>query len=570
MSSSALVIAMKRILCSVMLSSCLGFAAHAGTIEDRLQTAVTTLEPTARVRVIIVFTNPVDLAPYASGGRGDMAPLMLEALKRRTEQSRQTLEPLLRASSATDVKNLWIINALAARVPVQSINSLAKAPQVASVRLDGTIRAPTAAVAEASTPGWNLEAVGIPALWQHGYTGQGVVVANMDTGVDGDHPDLRDKWRGGANSWFDPYGEHPAPADRNGHGTQTMGVMVGGDSSGTGIGLAPDAQWIAVKIFNDNDVALESAIHEGFQWLLDPDGDPDTQDPPDIVNNSWGYNAKAGQCVFADLFGVDIQVLKTAGIAVVVAAGNSGPNVDTSVSPANYASSLSVGAVDESLTVASFSSRGPSSCDGSLFPLLAAPGKSITTSDLSLGGLPLYATLDGTSFAAPHVAGAMALLRSALSGIAVTEMESALEQSAQDGIYVPDPQDPNVLIPMPGPDNNYGYGVMDAAAAYGLARCPAGGGDSDGDLLLDGCDNCIGAANHDQRDSNGDGYGNACDPDLNGDGMVDLADFLEFIPLYGTNAPEADFNGNGAVDLADYLVLKGYYGSPPGPSAVAN
>ena len=115
-----------------------------------------------------------------------------------------------------------------------------------------------------------------------------MVVATLDTGVDLTHPDLAGAWRGGANSWYDPNGEHPTtPVDVNGHGTWTMGVMVGGDAGGSSIGIAPDAQWIAAKIFNDRGIATTVGIHLAFQWLLDPDGNPATADAPNVVNDSW-------------------------------------------------------------------------------------------------------------------------------------------------------------------------------------------------------------------------------------------------------------------------------------------
>src|SRR3972149_324648 len=112
----------------------------------------------------------------------------------------------------------------------------------------------------------------------------------MHTGADVSHPDLVTRWRGGSNSWFDPYGQHPmTPTDLSGHGTWTMGVIVAGDAGGTSIGVAPQASWIAVKIFDDQDSSTATAIHQGFQWLLDPDGNPATPDAPDVVNNSWSF-----------------------------------------------------------------------------------------------------------------------------------------------------------------------------------------------------------------------------------------------------------------------------------------
>ena len=136
----------------------------------------------------------------------------------------------------------------------------------------------------------NLDVLGAPSLWNMGFTGQGVVVANMDTGVDVTHPDLAGSWRGGSDSWYDPSGEHTTtPVDVAGHGTSTMGVVVGGDMGGSSIGVAPGADWIATKIFNDQGTATTPGIHAAFQWLLDPDGNAATSDAPNIVLGSWTF-----------------------------------------------------------------------------------------------------------------------------------------------------------------------------------------------------------------------------------------------------------------------------------------
>jgi len=296
--------------------------------------------------------------------------------------------------------------------------------------------------------------------------------------VDVNHPDLADCWRGGVNSWFDPNGEHSTPYDRNGHGTHIMGIMVGGSYEGTAIGVAPDAVWIAVKIFDDSGFASYSAVHRGFQWLLDPDGNPQTDDAPDVVNNSWGFDQNPDQCITE--FQEDIEILKTAGIAVVFSAGNRGPSGYTSISPANYPESFAAGAVDASDTIDFSSSRGPSSCDGSIYPELAAPGVNIKTADLTLGGaIPAsYAYVSGTSFASPHVAGAMALLLNAVPGVTVSELEAALKESALD-------------LGAAGPDDAYGYGLLDVLEAYALLQnsvpCTDADGDGDGYLAEEGC-----------------------------------------------------------------------------------
>jgi serine protease AprX len=199
--------------------------------------------------------------------------------------------------------------------------------------------------------------------------------------------------------------------------------------------------------------ASYSSIHLGYQWLLDPDGNPNTNDTPDVINNSWGFRNNVNECISE--FQADIQALKAAEIAVVFSAGNEGPYTATSISPANYPESFAVGAVDDTLAIANFSSRGPSACDGSIYPEVVAPGVNIKTSDLSFGGVFPYsdAYVSGTSFAAPHLAGAMALLLNAYPQTTVSALEMTLTDSALD-------------MGLNGPDDDYGNGLVDVFEAY--------------------------------------------------------------------------------------------------------
>ena len=310
-----------------------------------------------------------------------------------------------------------------------------------------------------TTDGWNLKAVRADELWGLGHTGEGLVVASMDTGVDLNHPDLKDRWRGGTNSWYDPQGEHELPYDADGHGTQSMGIVLGGAAGGHPIGVAPGARWIAARIFDDSGETSIGVIHKAFQWLLDPDGDPATDDAPDIVYGSWGLN-NINSC--STEFQPDIESLNKAGIAVIFSAGNSGPAPSSDISPANGPGSFSVGATDSLFNVEPQSSRGPSACGSGIYPDVTAPGADIKTSDITPGCLfpDSYAVVSGTSFAAPHAAGAMALLMGAFPSVSVREIELALRQSAADlGEF--------------GPDNTYGYGLMNVRAAYDALLNPA-------------------------------------------------------------------------------------------------
>jgi bacillopeptidase F len=234
-----------------------------------------------------------------------------------------------------------------------------------------------------------------------------------------------------------------------------MGLLVGGSAGGSAIGVAPDAQWIAVKLYNDAGLSTLSTIHQGFQWLLDPDGDPATDDAPDLVNNSWGFSDRVNEC-FTD-FEPDIAALRAADILVLFSAGNLGPASLTSISPPNNDGPLAVGALNPDLSIADFSSRGPAACVGDIYPELVAPGVNLRTSDLTLGGVVAdpYVSATGTSFSAPLVSGVAALLRSAQPAASVADLELALTDSAVD------------LGPA-GADDAYGLGLVDAVAAESL------------------------------------------------------------------------------------------------------
>jgi bacillopeptidase F len=436
----------------------LPFSTPAGAEAPDLPGFLRSLQPDREVSVIVALSAKADLKRVKDRDRGLRRAAVVSALKSKADATQGPFKSFLEARGAKRVRSLWIINGMAITAPAAVIGELANLPGIESIRPDGIVAVPVAAPAVPAPAEWNIAAVRAPELWQLGFNGQGIVVANMDTGVDVSHLDLQGRWRGGTNSWYDPNGEHPAPYDRDGHGTQTMGIMAGGNAGGTFIGVAPGAQWIAVKIFNDAGAAFYSAIHLGFQWLLDPDGDPATNDAPDIVNLSWGLPV-AGGCNAE--FQPDVQALKAAEIFVAVASGNDGPNASTSVSPANYPESVSVGAVHQNLVVDFSSGRGPSACDGTVYPELAAPGMNIKTTDLTGGGAfpTSYAYVDGTSYAAPHVAGAAALLLQAFPTLPVTTLEALLRMSAQD-------------LGMAGPDNDYGYGLVDAYGAFSTLVVP--------------------------------------------------------------------------------------------------
>jgi len=405
-----------------------------------------------KVAAIVVLTSQADLRAVRSAHREYRPGAVANILRSHADRTQRGLRDLLAQRRAQGlvgyVRPLWIVDAIAVSATPSVIRELAARPEVLEIRPDAVVAAPqtTSAMTAVAPAESNVGLINAPALWDLGYRGQGVVVANMDTGVDVTHPDLASRWRGGTNSWYDPNGQHPTtPTDVSGHGTWTMGVMVGGSAGGTAVGVAPDAQWIAVKIFNDQGVSSSSVIHQGFQWLLDPDGNPNTADAPDVVNNSWTMSS-AG-CLLD--FQPDLANLRAAGILPIFSAGNYGPPSGSSRSPANNLEAFAVGSTDDFDVVDASSSRGPSPCGQSAYPQLVAPGVGVRTTDL----YGLYADESGTSIAAPHVAGALALLLQGSPHMPADRQAAALEAGAVD-------------LGAAGPDNTYGYGRLDVLAAY--------------------------------------------------------------------------------------------------------
>ncbi|NJC73631.1 S8 family serine peptidase [Planosporangium thailandense] len=259
-------------------------------------------------------------------------------------------------------------------------------------------------------PHWNLRLIGADRVWREfGVTGAGVVVGTSDSGVDGSHPALAGRFRGGDDSWYDPWAHTRTPVDHGGHGTHTLATAVGGHD----VGVAPGAQWVACVNLERN-LGNPARYLDCLQFMLAPfpyggdplrDGRPERA--PQILTNSWGCTRMEGCDLSALRPAVD--ALTAAGIFVVAAAGNSGPSCRSVTDPpAPYPGTETVGAVDAAGRLADFSSRGPTPT-GAAKPDLVAPGVDVLSA-LPGGG---YGRESGTSMATPHVAGVVALMWSA-------------------------------------------------------------------------------------------------------------------------------------------------------------
>lgn len=473
---------------------------EAATISPELQSVLQTAPSSQEVAIIINLADKVDVKQIPTvplsrtrEGRKIRRNAIAVALKDKANKTQGPLKTLLQSRGGKKIKPLWITNSVAVTVPASVINELAGSPQIASIELDAVIPASPIIPAVAGTPRWNIDRVNAPTLWSAGIDGTGVVVASLDTGIDVNHPDLKYRWRGGAcssppdcPSWFDPYNNTTTPYGIpatggsfteldaiHAHGTSTMGIMVGGSASpgGYAIGVAPEAKWISAKIFDDSGNALTSDILAAFQWAFAPAGD--AANAPDIVNNSW---TAGGQdiCYTSDPLDpyisslpAAISTLQNAGIEVIFSAGNvpfPGPAASSSsFSPANYPGVFAVGATDIDNVIFSLSAWGPSACldRTTNFPNVAAPGVNIYSSVPTGGKFGTYNYSSGTSMAAAHVSGAAALLAGAMPALTPAQIEEALEQSAFPLVGA-SPNDTS-------PNNIYGYGLLDAAAAYQYA-----------------------------------------------------------------------------------------------------
>lgn len=348
------------------------------------------------------------------------------------------------APHCSKLRSLWLCNAVAATSEEDGIEKMRGFPGVASVVADGRCSLPPAEGGDASPRGeftYGLSKIGVPEAWKRfGFKGRGVRVGIIDTGCDATHPDLRGK----VVAFRDFVNDRKESYDDNGHGTHCAGTIAGGETSGTAIGVAPEAELVIAKGLSGSGSGSNSGLLAAMEWMVDPDGDAETDDGPSIVSNSWGGGP--GQTVFRQAVQRWVQL----GIFPSFAAGNSGPGPATVGTPGGFLCSFAVGATTAGDGLASFSSRGPVTWDGvaHVKPDLSAPGHDILSARAGGG----YKKLSGTSMACPHVSGVIALLHQARPGLTIGEVRRLLEETALD-------------LGASGKDNGFGSGRIDLPRA---------------------------------------------------------------------------------------------------------
>lgn len=446
----------------------------------------------------------VFLTAQADLSAADALPTKLEkgtyVYQTLSELAERTQAPVLAQLQQLGVahRSYWVANMIWVRGGMGAVQAMAQRGDVAHLYANPRVRLDeleptmeTFAPEAVDEVRWNLTLVNADDVWAAGYRGQGVVVGGQDTGYQWNHPALINQYRGwdgtSANhnySWHDatllyddsapcPEGSL-VPCDSLGHGTHTMGTMVGDDGGVNQIGMAPEAKWIGCRnMYKDpvtgTHVGTPATYTECYQWFIAPT-DLANQNPrpdlaPEVINNSWSCPTTEG-CEDPNVLLTVVNSVRTAGILTVHAAGNYGPSCWTVKTPAAiYDASYTVGSVNQYDLVPSYSSRGPVTVDesGRMKPDIAAPGSSIYSS------YPpnTYRSMDGTSMAAPHVAGLAALLISADPALAghPDDLEFHINSTAVklnlDWEEICGGVSSKVI-----PNNTFGWGRINALAAY--------------------------------------------------------------------------------------------------------
>jgi plastocyanin len=484
----------------VLAGASVGAAATATTEVSKIDAALEDrLERGGAVPTLILLAAQADTSPARLLPTKEAKGAAVVAVLRAQADRDQPAVLAALAARGIQARRFFSINALSAVLDLPAARMLAARPDVAALVDDSSQRRVEPDRQEPLRPQapsgveWNVTDVRAPEVWALGYRGQGIVVAGEDTGVYWQHDALKNQYRGwnGSSadhnySWHDaihsdigaaganPCGFNSAqPCDDYFHGSHTVGTIVGDDGGANQIGVAPGAKWIACRNMDNGD-GQPSTYIECIDWMLAPypvGGTPAQGDPakaPDVVNNSWGCPESEG-CVDTPADGIQqsIQSLSAAGIMFVSSAGNTGSGCGSiEAPPALYPETFVVGNYTASHQIAGSSSRGPVTYNGSsrVGPDLAAPGSNVRS--VNIGGVSAYRSASGTSMAAPHVAGVIALLWSARPELrGQLDLTRRILQETANHTIVSSGSTCGGIVETTFPNNTWGHGRVDALAA---------------------------------------------------------------------------------------------------------
>jgi len=442
---------------------------------------------------LVVLRVQADLSGAAAlADRAERRRFVFEALRSQAETTQTDLRRRL-ADAGAPFQPFFLVNLIEVEGNRALAQEIAARGDVAFVAANRPARLsrpemPETEVSPLSTSAVeaSLELVRANQVWELGYTGQGIVVGIADTGVAWEHPALQARYRGfdGASAshdynWHDAiHGSAPGnrcgtdslvPCDDSGHGSHVAGTAVGTDGAENRIGMAPGARWIGCRNMDRGD-GTPARYAECFEFFVAPTdlagANPRPELGADVISNSWGCPASEG-CTDPNILRALFENTRAAGIFLSVAAGNRGDGCSSiDEVPSFYEASFSVGATSLADTIAGFSGRGPVTADGSnrMKPDVVAPGVNIRSSFPSAG----YIRFSGTSMAAPHVSGAVALVWSAAPGLAgrVAETEDLLRKTA---VRLTSDQECGGVAGSSVPNPVFGWGRIDVAAAVTAA-----------------------------------------------------------------------------------------------------
>jgi subtilisin family serine protease len=468
----------------IVLVLVIASASMAGQFAPGLESYLVEKHAGEPLRALLVLTDQVDVQGMDLDmhyQKTDLATRHFRVVTALQEKAKNTQGPLLvdlesrLGKGINGYQSYWLINAVMVTGDVEVVRQVAARADVelAEVDLVPELIQPT----RVEQSGKSIQAIGIAPgivsvgarrVWDElGIRGEGALIGSLDTGVDGNHPALSNRWRGTHapwnECWLDVLGSGTTfPVDNGSHGTHTTGTMTGIAPNDT-IGVAPAAEWIATNAIDQGaGGGFDNDILNCLQFFTDPDGDPGTTDDvPDVVQNSWGVHEGFTGYVDCDSrWWNAIDACEAAGVALCWSAGNEGSSSQTLRSPADRATTLyncfSVGATQyySPFNIWSSSSRGPAgpNCGPQEYrmkPEISAPGVDIYS---SVPGGGYQGGWNGTSMAGPHVAGVMALMRSANPNVDVITLKQVLMTTAVD-------------LGQSGEDTAYGHGFLDAYEA---------------------------------------------------------------------------------------------------------
>jgi hypothetical protein len=448
------------------------------------------LDSNGQTEFFIWMTEKADLSPaYEMETKLEKGTFVYKTLVATAERTQADMRAYL-DSQGVDYRPFYIANKILVRSGnLDLVTAVAMRSDVAEVtanhkfQLDEPFKSPAGPPApDAVEP--NITFINADDVWAMGYDGTGTLMAGNDTGLDETHPTIAPHYRGCLDpptcsswdhnyNWWDATGTYPTdPWDGYGHGTHTTGTMVGDDYGSNQIGVAPGAQTIHCKNMTDGGSGSDATFTECFEWDLAPwdlsGANPDPALAPDAVNNSWGYGG-GNDPEFKD----EVQALHAAGILVEASAGNEGSSCASLRSPGDYWEVLTTGSINHAAqfpgTITGFSSRGPSDIDGNYFPDIMAPGENVRS---ALPGNS-YAYWGGTSMSGPHATALVGLMWSACPAL-IGQVYDTIDLITDTAAPLTGQNGSNCGGDYTiGPNNDWGYGTIDALAAVQavIAQC---------------------------------------------------------------------------------------------------